>query len=142
MSHFYGVLQGSRGRATRCGTKQSEMDTTAASWEGAVSVRLYHNAEEGRDYALVELTKWHGAGSNRELYRGPVDGRDLTGLKLSAEESAKSRGHTLDKWIDGPAGNYAVLLCKKCGKTVSVDLNPTPSGVDISGPAVAVDCED
>jgi len=72
MAHFYGMLKGSRGRATRCGTRTSGMDTTAASWDGAVSVSLYER--DGRDYARVALTPWHGRGTSRVLYDGPVNG--------------------------------------------------------------------
>lgn len=72
MAHFYGILQGARGQATRCGTRTSGMDMTAASWEGAVSVTLYE--QDGRDYARVALMPWHGAGTSRVLYDGPVSG--------------------------------------------------------------------
>jgi len=72
MSHFYGVLQGSRGRATRCGTRGSGMQTTAASWQGCVTVSLYER--DGRDYARVQLGRWHGAGTDQLIYDGPVDG--------------------------------------------------------------------
>jgi hypothetical protein len=72
MSHCYGVLNGSRGEATRCGTKSSGMTATAASWQGAVSVSLYER--DGIDYARVSLTPWQGAGTDRVLYDGPVSG--------------------------------------------------------------------
>jgi hypothetical protein len=72
MAHFYGVLNGSRGEATRCGTKSSGMTATAASWQGAVSVSLYER--DGIDYARVSLTLWHGAGQDVLLYDGPVSG--------------------------------------------------------------------
>lgn len=74
MSHFYGTLQGSRGRATRCGTKNSELETTAASWEGCVKVRLYHDPETDTDMAEVWLDRWHGSGTREELWSGPVKG--------------------------------------------------------------------
>jgi hypothetical protein len=70
MSHFYGTLQGSRGEATRCGTKGSGVVTHAASYEGAVRVGLYHY--EGKDYARVSLTTWCNAGIEKEIYHGPV----------------------------------------------------------------------
>lgn len=72
MAHFYGRMQGQRGEATRCGSKLSGITTTAASWNGAVRVELYeHN---GVDHARVELTPWHGKGTSRALYDGPVGG--------------------------------------------------------------------
>ena len=81
MSHFYGTTQGSRGQATRCGTKNSGQDSIAASWEGCVAVRLYYNAKHDEDWALVSLSRWHGAGSEITLYEGPVSGRDFEQFK-------------------------------------------------------------
>ena len=74
MAHFYGTLNGSRGEATRCGTKNSGMTTHAASWAGAVRTRLWHDSETGQDMARVELVPWHGSGCYRTLYSGPVSG--------------------------------------------------------------------
>lgn len=71
MSHFYGSLHGSRGEATRCGTKNSGLTTTAASWSGAVQTRLYQNSD-GEDCYVVELTPWRGAGVSQVLARGLV----------------------------------------------------------------------
>jgi len=80
MSHFYGTLKGSRGEATRCGTKKSGITTHTASWEGAVRVELYQ--KDGIDYAKVCLTKWrNGAGDYKLLYDGPVSGREQNGLQ-------------------------------------------------------------
>lgn len=74
MAHFYGTLQGSRGKASRLGTKRSDLSTVAASWEGAVSVCLYHNETTGQDCARVALMPWHGRGVDRVIYDGPVSG--------------------------------------------------------------------
>jgi hypothetical protein len=74
MAHFYGTLKGSRGEATRCGTKSSGMDTVAASWQGAVKVYLYE--KDGTDMARVELAPWHGAGTRKVIYEGPVGGEE------------------------------------------------------------------
>lgn len=74
MSHFYGTLKGNRGEATRCGSKDRGMLVHAASWEGAVCARVFHDEETGKDWAYVRLTDWHGRGQHRELYNGPVDG--------------------------------------------------------------------
>jgi len=73
MAHFYGILSGSRGRATRCGTRMSGLITTAASWSGAVRVDLTHDDTTDHNHALVTLTPWHGHGVSRVLYDGPVD---------------------------------------------------------------------
>jgi len=74
MAQFWGTIKGARGEASRLGHKASGLDTYAASWQGAVSVRLWHDAKTGRDMAQVELTTHRGAGVHRSLYRGPVSG--------------------------------------------------------------------
>ncbi len=75
MSHFYGILQGSRGEATRCGTKNSGMETYCASWSGAVRCFAYVN-EKGENCVRVELTKWHGVGTYKPLYDGLMNPGD------------------------------------------------------------------
>ena len=74
MSQFYGTLQGNRGKASRCGSKSSGITTYATSGSGAVRVEVYEDST-GREMTLVELVKWHGAGSNQVLYEGPVSGK-------------------------------------------------------------------
>lgn len=71
MSHFYGTMQGSRGQATRCGTKSSGMTTTAAGWGGAIHVELYVD-DEGRDCYVVKQVPWSGSGIHKELARGVI----------------------------------------------------------------------
>ena len=75
MSHFYGTVTGkAKTQASRCGTKSSRLETIAASWQGAVKVSLSHDETTGRDKASVELMPWHGSGTFRVLYRGPIGG--------------------------------------------------------------------
>lgn len=75
MAHFYGTIRGQRGPgASRLGSKTSGLSVTAASWEGAVSVELFER--NGRDYARVSLRRWHGHGTERVLYDGPVSGEN------------------------------------------------------------------
>ncbi|KKL95909.1 hypothetical protein LCGC14_1849820 [marine sediment metagenome] len=76
MGHFRGTLRGNRGGASRLGTKGSGLDVTAASWEGAVSVSLWHNGETGVDMAEVRLALHCGAGARKLLYHGPVSGKE------------------------------------------------------------------
>lgn len=52
MAHFFGNVRGQRGEASRLGSKRSDLQTTAASWQGAVDVRLYHDAGTGRDMRM------------------------------------------------------------------------------------------
>ena len=80
MSHFYGTLKGSRGEATRCGSKDSGVVTYTASWEGAVCVSAFHDEDTGKDWVSIRFTDWHGRGSRKEIYVGPIDGTgDLKG---------------------------------------------------------------
>lgn len=74
MAHFYGTIQGSRGQASRLGTRGTGLTTYAASWEGAVRVYMYE--KDGVDLVQVELVQHQGAGVNRLLYSGPVGGRE------------------------------------------------------------------
>lgn len=80
MSHFYGALKGNRGEAIRLGTIKSGMHTTCASWQGAVTCRAYVDADE-RDCVAIYFTRWHGAGSDTLIYKGPIDGIDFTKSK-------------------------------------------------------------
>ena len=72
MAHFRGTIAGGRGEASRLGHRNTGLTTRAASWSGAVEVRLYHS--NGVDMAQVMLTQHNGAGSFRTLYDGPVSG--------------------------------------------------------------------
>lgn len=79
MAHFYGRIAGARGEATRCGTKASGYRAEAASWEGKVTVSLWHR-DDGQDWATVRLEPHHGNGTYRLLYDGPVSGADIPAL--------------------------------------------------------------
>ena len=69
MSHFYGVLKGSRGAASRAGTKASGLTAVAASWAGCVKVYVYID-QQGRDCFVVYQDAWQGAGIKEDLARG------------------------------------------------------------------------
>ena len=70
MSHFYGTVEGSRGEATRCGSKKTGMVTYCASWKGAIRCCAY--VENGVDYVRVERIPWQGIGPSALLYNGPI----------------------------------------------------------------------
>lgn len=72
MAHFYGTLKGSRGQATRCGTKSSGVRAIAASWAGAIEVEIHHNTETGHDHFEVRQIQWHGNGDYCVLACGVV----------------------------------------------------------------------
>lgn len=71
MAHFYGEVEGSRQPVHRLGTADSGLRVVAASWQGAVSTRLYEM--DGVDYAKVSLIPWEGNGITRVLYNGPIN---------------------------------------------------------------------
>lgn len=73
MSRFYGTVAGTaRTSASRRGNRY--LVTHAASWEGAVRVGLYIDSVTGKASACVSLVPWHGKGTQRLLYDGPLDG--------------------------------------------------------------------
>lgn len=74
MAHFYGVIRGQRGEASRLGSVKSGLVVTAASWQGAVRVTLEYDEATGADIARVELIPWRGAGVAvpLSLYDGPI----------------------------------------------------------------------
>jgi len=63
MSHFYGTLEGSRGKATRRGTKNSGITTHAAGWGGAIRVDVFER--DGVDHYRVTLVPWQSGGAPR-----------------------------------------------------------------------------
>lgn len=77
MSHFYGYVQGNRGDASRGGSKRSGYQAVAASWQGCVKVRLWHDEATGKDMVSVDKDQWtNGAGIRKNLYTGPVGKED------------------------------------------------------------------
>lgn len=68
MSHFYGVLRGARGGATRYGSVKSGMVGQVASWQGAVRVQMWNT--DGKDMVHVSFVPWRGVGPVRVLYAG------------------------------------------------------------------------
>src|SRR5512145_448179 len=95
MAKYYGVLEGSAKKvATRCGSASSGLVTIAASWSGAVQVRLYE--EDGVEMASVSLIPWHGAGTTRTLYTGPVNGEFKERFCIEEKPEKKAKVHPLD----------------------------------------------
>lgn len=71
MAHFFAQSAGARGSASRLGTASSGVEVTAASWQGALRVRLAVDAQ-GRDTFHVEEIPWHGAGVARVIASGII----------------------------------------------------------------------
>ena len=74
MSHFYSVISGQAGTATRCGSKSSGIMAVAASWRGSIRVDL-HYGDDGKDHFTVSQECWHGAGVSHVIARGVVGER-------------------------------------------------------------------
>lgn len=55
MSHFYGSIQGSKGQATRCGTKKSGISAHIRGWNVGARVDIFTN-EQGQDEVRVSKT--------------------------------------------------------------------------------------
>jgi hypothetical protein len=62
MARFYGSTQGERGEAHRLG--HHSMNVTAASWQGAIRVELYTDAD-GVERYRIERTSWRGGGHDK-----------------------------------------------------------------------------
>ncbi len=80
MAHFRGIIQGQLGEASRLGTKASGLSARLGSWQGGITVNIYHDPirpEGGRDRVRIAFCQWdNGAGSNREIYDGPISGQE------------------------------------------------------------------
>ena len=74
MTHFYGSIPKSsrKPEATAGGTKISGLTVRAASRDGAVEVRLWHNEEQNRDEFVVVQVPHEGVGISRVLHQGVV----------------------------------------------------------------------
>lgn len=66
----------------------------------------------------------------------------LKTLKASARRSAEFRGHRLGNF-KSYGKTSAMAMCKNsgCYCVAHVEINPRPNGIDISGNAVAINCE-
>jgi len=63
MAHFYGDLQGTRGEATRSGTKNSGISAHVRGWNIGARVQCFVN-DQGEDCVSIRLT----SGSNGRLH--------------------------------------------------------------------------
>jgi hypothetical protein len=70
------------------------------------------------------------------------DIKGMSKLKHEAEEAAKFRGHKLGKWSKFVQHHMsdATATCKKCKAWVIVNTKPKDDEVEMSGPAIAVNC--
>ncbi len=66
--------------------------------------------------------------------------RKILRLQMEANETATFLGHHL-KWFRVDVARKTGD-CRDCGLGVTVDAQPMPNGINIGGPAVALNCHD
>lgn len=67
---------------------------------------------------------------------------DTVGFFADAESTATWRGHNMSTFLKVRGKPWFDSWCKKCGKDVRVNLWPAPNETDVSGPAIAVNCDE
>jgi len=73
MAHYYGTVEGNgRTKASRTGTKKTEIRTIAASWDGAVEVKMWWDYHNNCNRYEVKQVPWHGSGCNKIIDTGIV----------------------------------------------------------------------
>lgn len=75
MAQFFGTVQGSRGQASRLGSKKGGLTVTAASWQGRIEVILYHDVADGQDKFCIRQVPHHGRGIHQVIAEGIVGER-------------------------------------------------------------------
>lgn len=86
MAQFYGTIQGGRGEATRCGTKNSGMRTTCESWSTILEAQAFHAA--GEDHVDVRLKTKYG----NTIFSAGVNGERLARVKDDPRVTRALRG--------------------------------------------------
>lgn len=74
MSHFYSGISGSRGPATRAGTKESGIDGYVQGHGSRLSVTMHHNRTEGHDDATIMIGGgWSSHAGSRGIALPDID---------------------------------------------------------------------
>ena len=94
MSHFYGFAQGNKGYASRGGSKKSGYHTIAASWDGAIEVKLSYDPKTDTNYYVVYQSKWHEKGVESEIARGII-GEDYQAAYDEGHNAGYDEGHSV-----------------------------------------------
>ena len=122
-SKFYGTLESERGKqSTKCG--HQEIITQAASWAGAIEVRLY-TERDGEERYTVEAIPWHGSGKKSTIAYGsmatlhgtPGQSSEFTDRAKDAGWTSFRDAHNVPCWRDASDGmtwaGTAEELCKE-----------------------------
>lgn len=77
-----------------------------------------------------------------------MTGKDIDSLRDEAANACQFRGHDISHltkdWKvlqQSPERTVEQATCPTCGKLATIDDNPPPNGIDISGAAVATCCK-
>ena len=107
MSHFYGWVQGNRGEASRGGSKNSGYIAVAASWDGAVRVRLIYDPITSSNHYEVYQSRWHGKGIESEIARGIIGEEDFSNPTHKSEFVAYVRNTVKARYEEGYDAGFA-----------------------------------
>jgi hypothetical protein len=72
MAQFYGSMTGSRGEATRCGTKNSGFSAHIRGWDIGAVIEMRH--ENGKDVCVVWITRGSNGNGSPVLLGRFVEG--------------------------------------------------------------------
>ena len=107
MSHFYGWVQGNRGEASRGGSKKSGYDAVAASWDGAIRVRLDYDPKTDKNHYVIYQSKWHGKGVESEIAKGIIGEEDFSNPTHKSDFVAYVRNTVKARYEEGYDAGFA-----------------------------------
>lgn len=100
MAHFYANIQGSRGEATRLGTKDSGISGHIRGWHIGGEVYMFHDDEINQDRVTICLTSGSSGASNiNKILLGSFSENDLALLEQIIEKDAEAITRTLKTLI-------------------------------------------
>jgi hypothetical protein len=65
----------------------------------------------------------------------------LRRLKAEANAALLWRGHAPARWVSSSRDGRAEYVCPVCAASAHVNTKPLPNDIDISGKAVALNCD-
>lgn len=72
MATFYGNLKGSRGEATRCGTRNSGIMAAVRGFDGSLTVRMSDNGDRGGPFVVISSSSGSAVGG-QILFSGSLE---------------------------------------------------------------------
>lgn len=106
-----------------------------------VSMAIY--GSKGRLVEPVHTSRGYGGWREwPDVVLAQENYKKLCALAQTAYDAAYARGHNIPRYtFEYDRKNWtAYAKCPTCGKGVHVELFPAPNGIDISGEAVALNC--